>query len=198
MRPDDAGKALAGGCTDAHGHQMELDQQQGRGRYDPEQSVAEVGTENGIGGDAGGIVIGKAGQQTGSENRHECRNRTDPGAPDPRELRHDAALVMRGGMNRRPLAMPKDAVRRFTRMLSVMIHGGACVCACPQYKRFLIRRRIPARPRPRNGRWPCLRSTGSRRSVLPSPAFHRRRTGRDVSATSNVHPAAPMPRRRPC
>jgi hypothetical protein len=53
---------------------MELDEQERRGRDDPQQRIAVVGAEDGIGGDAGRIVVRKPGQQPRSKHCQERSN----------------------------------------------------------------------------------------------------------------------------
>ena len=59
-----------------HGELVKDDQRTGGDGEDPEQLVAVVGAEDGVGRDSGGIVVGEAGEQAGADDRQQRHDRT--------------------------------------------------------------------------------------------------------------------------
>ena len=66
----------------AHRQQMKQHQQHGRGRDDPQQSIAVIGAEYGIGGDAGRIVVREPGEQPRPEHGQEGGESPDAGGAE--------------------------------------------------------------------------------------------------------------------
>ena len=65
--PDHAREAAPGDHAQASAHHLDRRHQGERNERGPEQAITEQGAGHGIGGNAGGIVVGAAGDQAGSE-----------------------------------------------------------------------------------------------------------------------------------
>ena len=70
---DQCQQALAGDYAEPDAELVKDDQRRGRERQDPEQLVAVLGAEDRVGGDAGGVVVGEAGEQARPDHGEQCR-----------------------------------------------------------------------------------------------------------------------------
>jgi hypothetical protein len=61
---------------------VEEDERRRRGQQRPEESVAEVGAEDRVGGDAGGVVVRKAGQDARPHDRQQSEREPTLARPD--------------------------------------------------------------------------------------------------------------------
>jgi hypothetical protein len=103
-------QALAGDDAHARAKQMEDDQRDGRKRQHPEQLVSVLRAEDRVGRDAGRVIVRKAGQHTGADDRQKHRG----GPPTEQQVppAHKTCMKVAAGT---PAWMPASRRPWFTR-----------------------------------------------------------------------------------
>jgi hypothetical protein len=128
MIADEREQALLGHHAHAGTELVEDDQSERRDREHPQQAIAELGAEDRVGGDPGGVVIGEPGQHARPDDREQRRHpagtQQPPAAPDqmpvkmtPRRTRARSKLAFQaaddtGRRGGRPLRDRRDLAGR--------------------------------------------------------------------------------------
>src|SRR4249919_1811789 len=107
-----ADKSLAAGRAQAHSHQMELDEQYGRSRDDPEEPIAVVGAQHRVRGNAGRIVVRQSGQQTRTKDREKSGDSPNATGSKTGESKRNATPMMSHDVRRCAGALTQVACRR--------------------------------------------------------------------------------------
>ena len=79
---------------------MKVNEQHGRGRNDPQQSIAVIGSEYGIRCDTGRIIIRESSEEPGPEDCQKGGKSPRTGAANLGELASDPATMVRDRMGR--------------------------------------------------------------------------------------------------
>ena len=94
---DDADQPLAGRDPKPDGEVVEEDERGRRGQQRPKESVAEVGAEDRVGGDPGRVVVGKAGQDPGPDDRQQGEREAHARASRCVPVGHEATVMQGAG-----------------------------------------------------------------------------------------------------
>src|SRR5207302_8482098 len=80
--PDDTDQALAGRAAQPDGEVVEERECERRDQQSPKEPVTEVGAEDRVGGDPGGVVVGQAGQNSRAHDRQQSKREPALACPD--------------------------------------------------------------------------------------------------------------------